>query len=179
MKRPVISLVAVVILATACPTNGDVLVGRTVEFTNVYQGSTVRWVEAVVGDGVEVTNFNGFGFCIDASDSAPNTAVIRCFIDGSRDYTFGPSPNIIVARAISPEIPSFLSAAILDASQNWSAPSRLSFTNTSVSWDLGGLRAQTGDYIVFGVLAVPEPTVLAMLGSATVGLLTLVRRRRR
>jgi hypothetical protein len=154
--------VAVVSLITS-HAMGGMFMGETLEFSNYCPGAAVTapTTSVVVGGGVEIPNWNSHGLSVDAYDSGLNVGTIKYFIDGWESGGFVSSPNLLMATAAL-GIPSFSSATIVGASDDWNDPSRLSFTNNGVSFDVGGLTFQPGDYVILNVSSVPEPSTLAL-----------------
>jgi hypothetical protein len=132
-----------------------VLLNRTVEVQNPYQGSPAIGPNLIkVGPEIEFLNWGGNGYNrLDILDDG--------FIYTSlQSVQRGSSPNLIQVADTLNVVGSFSSIQIASASPALNDPTRLYFEANKFWYDVGGIYTNAGDYVQVRITVndpVPEP----------------------
>lgn len=174
-KISVIVLLISVFVTQTRSVLGGILLNRTVEVQNSFQGSPAIGPNLItVVTEVEFPDWGGSGYNrLDILDDG--------FIYTSlRSAQRGSTPNLLQVSDVFNVVGRITSIQIVSASASLNDSSRLYFDSDSFWYDVGGIYTNQGDYVQVRITVsdtdpVPEPSSMLIMGFGLSGYL-LVRR---
>lgn len=170
------------IVASITDASAQLFTGKSLTVRNVFQdtespGFTATFTVDSTPGVVEVPDWGGSGkLSLDIFDiDATHARIVITSLGGA---TFGASPNLVRFSDDGGSIPAFSGASLVSTTLPGVTGALVSFTDNSVSLDIGGLTQSGGETVTIGVTAVPEPAGQALVVGAAAGLFAFLRRRR-
>jgi len=170
------------LLTSITDASAQVFTGKSLTVRNLFQGTespgyTATFTVDSTPGVVEVPDWGGAGkFSLDAFDiDATHARILVTSLSGG---TFGASPNLIGFSDDGGAISTFAGATLVSTTFPGVTGALVSFTDNSVSLDIGGLTQSGGETVTIGITAVPEPAAQAVVVGVAAGLFAFLRPRR-